>query len=143
MVFLEYESLKTRFINAQRLFNDVLLEQERIFSKTQPNAISYDKDNVKSSGCTNKLDEYIIEKEEKQIDEKLNCLRQILEDRQMLLNLKEEELKKSSELYDKIYCYRYLDGLKPHKIAQIYHYSDAQIYRIINKIDNMRENDTK
>ena len=51
MLYLEYEKAKASFKNAQMMFEDALLEKERLFTITQPRAITYDKDTVQSSPC--------------------------------------------------------------------------------------------
>ena len=53
-----------------------------------------------------------------------------------LLKLKEQELRASTSVQDKIYKYRYLDRLKVFKIAKLVGYSEPQIYRILKTIRN-------
>ena len=144
MIYLEYERLRDRFRKTQELFNETLLEKEYIFSKTQPDAIRYDKECVKSSNCTNKLDEYVIEMDEKRIDERLSNLRQLLADREKLLTLKEDEIRKSYDKFDRIYCSRYIDGINPNRIAKMLNYSKSQIYRMLGQIqETIRKDATR
>lgn len=134
MVYLEYERYKKRFSDVQHIFECMLLEKEMIFTRTQPNAIRYDKDAVHSSINSNMLEQYVIELEETKIDAKLEPIRQILIDRHRLLMLKEQELRKSGNKYDKIYVNYFIDDLSIKDIAKALNYSISQVYRIIEKI---------
>lgn len=79
----------------------------------------------------NTFEVYLIKKEEQQIDEKLAEIKSILEDREQLLKLKEQELRASNDIKDKIYKYRKLDKMRAYKIARLVGYSERQIYRIL------------
>ncbi len=134
MVFLEYERAKNKYSKAQMWLDDALTEQERLLTKTMPNAIRYDKVNVKSSPNGNVLDDYVIAKQEKKIDNKICRMRQLLADRERLLKLKENELRVSKDKLDQIYCMRYVDDKRIYLIAKTLNYSESQIYRILDKI---------
>ena len=143
MVYLEYEAYKERFIEAQRIFNDALLEKEKLFTMTQPNAIRYDKDKVQSCPSGSILDNYVIALEEQKIDEKLETFRQLLEDREKLLMLKESDLRKSHDKFDRIYVCRFLEGMNIKKIARVLNYSQSQVYRIFKQIIESINQDAK
>jgi len=134
MVFLEYERAKNKYSKAQMWLDDALTEQERLLTKTMPNAIRYDRVNVKSSPNGNVLDDYVIAKQEKKIDNKICRMRQLLADRERLLKLKEKELRASKDKLDQIYCMRYVDDKRIYLIAKTLNYSESQIYRILDKI---------
>ena len=145
MIYIEYESYRLKYLELQEQFNRILTEKERLFTKTLPNAIRYDKEHVQCSPDTNTLEEYVINLDEKKIDESLARLRQLLEDRGKLLELKEQELRKSQDKDDRVYCLKYLDGYGINKICKIMSYSRSQIYKILNRISKrckMRQNET-
>ena len=135
MIYPEYERFKVRFASMQERFADVLLEKERLFTKTQPNAIRYDKDQVQSSIDGNMLEDYVISLDEEQIEEKLAKLRQSLQDWEILINLKEKELRKSKVMHDRIYVYKYLEGYGINRISKELNYSRSQVYRILRQIE--------
>ena len=141
MVYLEYEKYKARFHELQENFNDVLLEKERLFTKTQPNAIRYDKDKVQVSIDGNSLEEYVIALEREHINERLGQLRIMMDDRHKLLMLKEEELRRSHELFDKIYVCRFLEGMNINRIARTLNYSRSQVYRDLQRMKKTISND--
>ena len=118
----------------QQNYNDLLTEKERLFVRTQPNAIRYDKLNVKSSPNSNVLEDYVIEKEKKQLDRRIAEMKVLLDDRRNLMLLKEAELRKSKDMYDRIYTMRYLEDMSVERIAKKVNYSVSQVYRILTKI---------
>ena len=130
MIYREYEVCKSKYRELQRNFDAVLTEKERLFVKTQPKAIVYDKDKVQSSHDVNVLEDYVISCESKDIDNKLNELRRMLEDRLMLLKVKEEELRRSQDKKDRIYVLLYIDCMSIRKVAESLSYSKATIQRI-------------
>lgn len=134
MIYLEYERFKVKYLEIQNKYNEILTEKENLFTKTQPNAIRYDLEHVQGGDHENGFDSYLIAKEEKKIDERLFEARQLLEDREKLLLLKEKELRASKDKLDRIYCMRFVDNKRPYIIARSLNYSESQIYRIIDKI---------
>lgn len=135
MIYLEYESYKRKYLDLQEQFNHFLLEKERILTKTLPKAIRYDKD-LTTTGVPddNPLESYVMELERSKVDIHLDQIRGILEDRKMLLDAKEKELRASHNQYDRVYTMRYLDGLGIKRICIDMNYSRAQVYRILDEI---------
>lgn len=140
MIYLEFEMYRDKFLNAQQMFNNILIEQEKLFTKTQPNAIQYDKEKVSGGGGGNIFESYVISLEDRQIHEKLSMLRQLLDDREKLLRQKESELRQSTNKYDKIYVLKYLEGYSISRVADKLNYSKSQIYRMLGKMNKMRQN---
>ena len=146
MDYLEYERYRLKYNAMQERFASVLLEKERLFTNTLPSGIRYDKDKVQHSVDDNPLEEYVIQMDEKQIDDTLDQMRKTIKDWEMLLEVKERELRKSLSIPDRIYTCRYLDGYGIGKISSSLCYSKSQVYRILRKIekrcDKMRQNAT-
>ena len=134
MIYKTYEEYKNRYYMTQQNYNDLLTEKERLFVRTQPNAIRYDKLNVKSSPNSNVMEDYVIEKEKKQLDRRIAEMKVLLDDRRNLMLLKEAELRKSKDMYDRIYTMRYLEDMSVERIAKKVNYSVSQVYRILTKI---------
>lgn len=136
MVFLEYEEYKRQYLETQRIFNSILMEQEELFTRTQPNAVRYDKDRVQTSPSNSQFDDYISQKESRRIDERLKEAKTLLEDREYILHKKEDELRQSMDIHDVIYLYKFVDGMSVNKIAKKLNYSISQIYRYIQIIED-------
>lgn len=135
MIYPEYDLFLWQYRATLRTYNDVLLKKEELFQNTQAKAISYDKDKVSGGVPSNTLETYITKKEELKIDETLEEVKSILDDRESLLKAKEQELRASNHLHDKVYCMRYIDFMSPYKIAEKLNYSKSEIYRILDKIN--------
>lgn len=137
--YLEYECIKAKFVDLQEQFAKVLLEKERLFTRTLPSAIRYDKDKVQTTVDGNPLEDFVISAEEKRLDAKIKRLRHHLSDWGVLLSVKEVALRKSTSLTDRIYVMRYLDGYGVNKMCKILHYEKSRIYQILQGIeDNLK-----
>ena len=147
MVYQEYEQIKMRYDEAQERCVNLLLEKEKLFTDTFPKGITYDKDKVQASPESNPLEKYVMTLDEKQIDEKIDQLTQIIKAWGTLLETKEKEVRKSQCVPDRIYTMRYLDGMGIKKISSVMNYSRSQVHRVLTRIESylgkMRQNATK
>lgn len=144
MIYIEYEAYKSKYYDTQKQYNDILNEKEKLFSMTQPKSMKFDGEPVEGGVHKNIFDEYLLLKEQKNIDQRLKEIKAILEDRENLLSLKEEELKNSTNVQDKIYVCRYINRMKVYKISRLVGYSEAQIYRLLKTIkSNINKDDRK
>ena len=134
MLYVEYNAIKERYMNAQRLYNELIEEKETLFAMTQPGAVRYDKDRVSGSTGRNAFEEYVIAKERSRIDERIAEQKTIVDERKRLKEVKEAELRLSKSLYDRIYVYYYLDKLTLTQIESRVPYSRVQIWRIMKKM---------
>ena len=132
--YTDYESYLVRYEHIQMQFVRVLLEKEKLLTRTLPCAIRYDKDKVQNTIDDNPLEDYIISVEEKELDVKIARLRRHLDDLGVLMDVKEQELRKSQVLIDRVYVMRYLDGLSVNKICRILHYEKTRIYELLTEI---------
>ena len=142
MVYPEYEKTKSRFYDSQRRFATLLMEKEAIFANTLPSGIRYDKDVVQVTP-SDPMERYVEDLED--IEKKLSQVRDSVKDWEILLTVKERELRESKEIPDRVYVMRYLDKLSINKVSNNLSYSKRQIFRIINKIEkniNMAHNVT-
>ncbi len=132
MVYPEYEKTKSRFYDSQRRFAQLLMEKERIFASTLPSGIRYDKDVVQVTP-SDPMERFVGDLED--IEKKLSQVRDAVKDWEILLSVKERELRESKEIPDKVYSMRYLDKMSVGKIAYIISYSKRQVFRILKKIE--------
>ena len=135
MTYLEFEKYKVMYDDLQERFAQILLEKERLFTKALPSGIRYDKEQVQCSIDGNPLEEYVMSLDEENIDEKLSQIRESLKDWEILMNLREKELRKSHSVPDRIYVMRFIDGYGINRIANTINYSKSQVYRIVNQIN--------
>ena len=137
MLYIEYEKYKNKYYEVQKKYNDILNEKEYLFSKTQPSAIKISEDKIIGGKHSNAFDDYLIQKERKNIDQRLEEVKSILDDRERLVKLKEQELRASTNVYDVIYRCRYIDRLTIEKTTRIVNYSRSQVF---NKLREIRKN---
>ena len=140
MLYVEYNAIREKYFDAQRAYNELIEEKERMFARTQPQAVNYDKERISGGSGNNSFEEYVIAKEKTRIDERIAEQKTILEDRKRLNDMKEYELRSSKEWHDRIYSYYYLDRLSLSKIENRVPYSRVQIWRILKKIKQNLEN---
>lgn len=152
MLYQVYEEYKNKYYEAQKIFNDILNEQESLFVRTQPKATRADKEIVSGGSISNTFDTYLIKKEEKQIEARLEEARSILKDREKLLKLKEVELRISKDWLDIIYIYYYIEKMSIRQIEKKIKYKydypicKSEIHRklkIIRKNINLEQKGTK
>lgn len=134
MLYEEYELYKNKYYEVQQKYNAILNEKEELFARTQPKAMQIKGEKTAGGKHTNTFDDYLIQKEKKNIDRRLEEVRSILQDRERLVKLKEQELRASNNSYDKIYRCRYIDRLTIEKTARISNYSRSQVFNILKEI---------
>lgn len=131
-VYISYVELKKKYLDAQQIFDEILVEKENLFSRAQPKSPNLDK--VGTCSAINVFDAYLIAKEQAKIDERLKEVKLILEDRRKLLTLKENELFQSKYVTDKVFKMRYMEHCTIPHIASSIHLSRSQVYRILDDI---------
>ena len=142
MLYLEYERLKSKYKNSQIVYDSILSEREALFQRTQPKSINTEQEKVSSCPQGSKFEHYLIEKERKRIDERLEEAKDNFEERHFLLTQKEVELRASKAVDDMIYTLRHLDRLKIRKIAKMTNYSESHIKRRLKVIRQKIKDDT-
>jgi len=134
VLYEEYEEYKNKYYEVQKKYNDILNEKEELFARTQPKATNITGEKTTGGKHENLFDNYLIQKEKKNIDKRLEEVRSILNDREKLLKLKEQELRASKHSHDKIYRCRYIDRLTIEKTARLSNYSRSQVFNILKEI---------
>lgn len=134
MLYIEYEIYKNKYYEVQKKYNGILNEKEELFARTQPKATQITGEKTTGGKHTNTFDDYLIQKEKKNIDQRLEEVKSILDDRERLVKLKEQEIRASNNSYDKIYRCRYIDRLTIEKTCRISNYSRSQVFNILKTI---------
>jgi hypothetical protein len=139
-----YERAKAKYINAQDTYKAAVDRKSELFQRTQPQAISIKADKITGGGVSNPLEDYMIAKDKLRLDDRIREAWDLLRERERILQTAERDLRQSVALYDRIYTARYLDAHSVESIARHLHYSERQIYRIIETINKkMAQNVTK
>lgn len=136
MRYQEHRKKYIEYCEAQDALNTILDEWIIAFQRTQPKITYGDK---VQGNPVNRTEEYVIEVESKQFPARCKQAEQIIEYKAKLLAIAEEELRKSHNIYDLIYTYRWVDGFRPKDIYRKLdlmgmNYSTSQIYEITCRI---------
>lgn len=134
-VYPLYIQASQRYETSVRCYDALLREREELFSRTQPQGIRYDRDKVISSPSGDPFGMYISEMERTGLTKRIETAKAIMADYREIRDEREQALRKSKDLYDKIFRMRYLDHLKPLYIARRIGYSKSEIYRKIDSIE--------
>ena len=141
MIYQTYDEYRRLYDDLMEQYNELLMERERLFQTTQPKAIDPSREKV-NGGSGKGLEEYIVKVEA--VDEQIAQVKFNIAERRNLMRLKEDELRRSGNIYDVIYVYRFIDHRRAKWIAGKLHYSRSQIYRVIDSMEKkMRQNATK
>lgn len=135
--YKEHRKEYLEYLQAQDVLNDVVNEYLVVFQKTQPHSPCYS--GIQFSGIHNKVEDYVIEVESRHLKQRAEDAEKTLHLKKELLDLKEEELRKSRDIYDLLYTAKWIDNKRVKDIIRdldlkgIY-YSTSQIYEIIKRI---------
>ncbi|MBO4769230.1 MAG: hypothetical protein J5563_00410 [Clostridia bacterium] len=116
MLYIQTEEARRGYMNACRAYGDLIGEREKFNGKRA-----------------------------QQLENRIHEARFIMNERKNLYESLLEQLRRSKDVCDMVYRYRYLDRLKVFRIAMNVGYSEAQVYRILKKIRanaNMIENES-
>lgn len=135
-MYLTHNKRYCEYLQAQSDLKEVTDEYEVVFQRTQPKG-NYSE---RVSGTPkNKTEEYVIEVERRHLKRRIEDAKEIVETKKFLLDLAEEDLRKSHDIYDLIYTKRWIDHKKPKDIYRELDlmgisYSRSHIYEIIKRI---------
>lgn len=131
-----YEEFYRKYLKLKKVKRDInKLEDKKIslMSMVDVTAIAP----KETSGSTNtkedKMMKYCSELEETEIN--LKKKRILEEEIKKQLTEKEQELRKSDEILDKVYLYQYIEHLKWYQIAKKINYGKTKTYDFINEIE--------
>ncbi len=136
MIYIEYEEAKRKFYKAKTDYIDLIDQKEALFIKTLPSAVEIKEDKITSSKKSNPFEEYVIEKEKINLDNRIEESINILENREKIFNLKKDELLSSKDWNDVIYTYYYIKMFSIRKTSKYVPFSKSEVH---NKITEIRK----
>ena len=134
MIYIQYERIKQKYRIAQDNYEELIKEKEDLFSLTQPKSQQTDKEKIVGGQTDNAFDKYLIKQEQKNIDERLEAAREIVEVRKKMLEQKRTELEESEDVMDRLYYLKYIKRLRNKEIYDEIEYSKAQTTRYLQLI---------
>lgn len=145
-LYLIHRKYYLAFLAAQNAVEKIIDEKEMLLAQVQPKSSLAEHDrefmpgNVAGGKATmHKAEAYAIQVEQRAINTRLAEAKSVLAERYMLLLQKEDELRKSRDIYNMVYTLKWVDGLKADMIVQETGYSRSQVYNIIGHITKQIE----
>ena len=146
-LYLAHRGYYLSYLEAQKKLEDIINEYEAILTKVQPKSSlaeherEFSKETIlpPSGKKINKAEEYAIAMEQRKIKERLSDAKLILQERFNLLDLKEQEIRKSRDIYNRIYTLKWIDGMKVDAIIEETGYSRSQVYNILKHLNKQIE----
>ena len=135
-MYLEHNKRWNEYQQAQEDLQAVLDEYMVVFQRTQPK-VKYGEHT--SGNPVNKTEEYVIEVERRHLHQRIADAKAIIQAKKELLDIAEENLRKSRDIYDLIYTKKWVDHKRPKDIYRELdlmgmNYSRSHIYVVINRI---------
>lgn len=145
-LYLIHRKYYLAYLQAQKNVERILDEHEVLLQRVQPKSslAEHEREHLPSNPTgggkkINKAEEYAIQVEERNIRARLKEAKDILLDRKLLLDQKEEELRKSKDIFNRVYTLRWVDGMKVDAIVMETGYSRSQVYNIIRHLERQLE----
>ena len=145
-LYLEHYKYNLAYQIALKNVEKIIDEREEVMSRVQPRSplAEHEREFMKSNpqtggGYVNKVEEYVIELDQRKIKERLEEAKAIMNERYDILMRKETELRKSKDIYNVIYTMYWVDGMKADALVVNTGYSRSQVYNIIKQIGKLIE----
>lgn len=133
-MYLEYHELLKKYKEASRAYNEALEKKSELILSVIPGSSKFKEVIVSGSNTSpdSKLANYTSN-----IDEVDKLINQSRNTRDMLnyeCKKLENKMRTVGDVYDKIYCYRWIDRKSVYKFYRLTGYSIRQIYNFINEM---------
>lgn len=135
-MYLEHNKQWNEYQQAQQDLQEVIDEYTVVFQRTQPK-VKYG-EHIPGTPV-NKVEEYVIELERRHLKQRIEDAKAVIEAKKELLDIAEEQLRKSRDIYDLIYTKKWVDHKRPKDIYRELDfmgmsYSRSHIYVVIKRI---------
>ena len=134
--YLDYEESRAIYMGWIDSYKEAVAEKDEMLTKVLGGSIRYDKEAVQTSVSGSPLDDYVAAVESKGLDKRIDHARGMLDKWRDVLEVQEAELRRSHEIYDKVYVCRYIEGMTVRQIGRKLNYSKSQVFRIDQEIQD-------
>ncbi len=135
-MYVEYHELLRKYKKAESAFYDALDRRSELVSRVSVQAVTIKEDVVQSNSVIH--DENLANYSDRieLVDDLINSTRNTKDMLYHELKQKEKELRTSSDIYDRIYVYKFIDRKKVKQFYMLINYSIRQTNRKIEEIEN-------
>ena len=135
-MYLDYHELLRMYKDAARRYNEALEKKSKLILAVIPGSSKIKQVMVDSSNAYSELNliNYTAEREE--VDELINQSRNTRDMLNYELKKLERKMRETGDVYDKIYCYKWIDGRKPRHFNKLIGFSLSRTYDYITEMKN-------
>lgn len=135
-MYLDYHELLRMYKDAARRYNEALEKKSKLILAVIPGSSKIKQVMVDSSNTYSELNllNYTAEKDE--VDELINQSRNTRDMLNYELKKLERKMRETGDVYDKIYCYKWIDGRKPRHFNKLIGFSLSRTYDYITEMKN-------
>ena len=133
-MYLDYHELLRMYKDAARRYNEALEKKSKLILAVIPGSSKIKQVMVDSSNAYSELNliNYTAEREE--VDELINQSRNTRDMLNYELKKLERKMRETGDVYDKIYCYKWIDGRKPRHFNKLIGFSLSRTYDYITEM---------
>jgi len=136
-MYLEYHELLKKYKEASRRYNETLEKKSKLILAVIPGASKIKQVMVDGSNAYTDLNLINYTSEMEEVDNLINQSRNTRDMLNYELKKLESKMRSNGDVYDKIYCYRWIDHKSVYKFYRLTGYSIRQNYYFI---DEMKKN---
>ena len=135
-MYLDYHELMRMYKDAARRYNEALEKKSKLILAVIPGSSKVKQVMVDSNNTYSELNliNYTAEREE--VDELINQSRNTRDTLNYELKKLERKMRETGDVYDKIYCYKWIDGRKPRYFNKLIGFSLSRTYDYITEMKN-------
>ena len=134
MIFEEYYKKYRIFVKIRGEINDLEIEKIKLDNMVDIQAVP-PKESIGTGSKVDTMLIYTAKKEE--LETKLFRKKNLIKEIRSQLREKEEELRCSNNILDKVYLYKYVEKLKWYEICRKIGYEKTKTYDFINEVDEI------
>ena len=134
MQYLFHNTCSRKLKKAEQEYKRLCGIKEAMFNATQPRAKALNHDKVQISKSDNAIEHYIIKLDEMRLNEKISEALSIVNDRKLLVEMIEQDLRNSKDITERVYYFRYVRNGTIDWVSKMTGYSVRQVERILDKI---------
>lgn len=133
-MYLDYHELLKKYKEASRNYNEALEKRSKLVLAVIPGSSKIKQVMVDSSNTYSELNLLNYTDEMDEVDKLINQSRNTRDMLNYELKKLENKMRSTGDVYDKIYCYKWIDYKSPYKFYRIIGYSKSQIYNLIKEM---------
>lgn len=142
-MYLDYHELLRMYKDAARRYNEALEKKSKLILAVIPGSSKIKQVMVDGNNPYSDLNLINYANEKEEVDKLINQSRNTRDMLNYELKKLENKMRTSGDVYDKIYCYKWIDGRKPRHFNKLIGFSLSRTYDYITEMKNKIYENTK